>query len=473
MSGLHLWIAFAAAALLLAGCRGGGEAPQPEPEASGILAVRTTSELRGYGPPGTADPGTQAQMVYPYSGQGQVDYEGSFTITIPTPQQGWAYPMPTEVHVNLTRDGEVLPAKAPIVWLDSRITKPLFSTGAGPNDMVFGNDSLYIANSFDNTMVRYGLDGEVLGTIAYEENASPSYLVLQGNRLYVSANGENSLKCFEADTLHWASDPTVAATYGDEELAFLGPGQPVASDHYVWLPLASIVSFGPTVYEDNPSIQLLNLDLAGMPGGYGLEYGVNPQFGVYDFTRDWLLIVATGEIQFDEEWHPYATSSSHIEARSFSDQAVAAYPEYGSIELGAVGAGRITLDESAGVAFLGNSLNGNVYKVNTVTGEVLRGEGNPIVLTEEFTYISDVALTPDMRYVLATSFNTDELYVIDAQTDDVNPGPYPEPLDLSLDPELMAGAAKVEINPTPRADGGYDVYVLYGVANAVAKIELL
>jgi hypothetical protein len=44
---------------------------------------------------------------------------------------------------------------------------------------------------------------------------------------------------------------------------------------------------------------------------------------------------------------------------------------------------------------------------------------------------------------------------------------------MSLDPELIAGCANVEIDPTPRADGGYNAYVLYGVANAVAKVELI
>jgi len=454
-------------------CQGGGSTPNPEPAKSNILAVSSASILRVYCAQSSADPGTKAQVISPYFGQATVDENGGFTINIDLPQTT-ARPSQVagEVNLNYTVNGVVQLAKVPVTRLSSQVTTPLFTTGAGPNDMVFGNDSLYVANSLDNTVVRYGLDGGVLGTITYEEGASPSYLALHGNNLYISANGENTLNAFEADTFHWANDPGVAATYGDEELAFLGPGQPIANDRYVWLPLASIVSFNPTVYEESPFVELVDFYLFGAHGGYALEYGLNPQFGIFDFTRGWLLIVATGDIQFDENWQPFAASNSFIEARSFSDELDAVYPEYPNIDLGPVGAGRIALHETSGIAFLGNSLNGHLYKVNTVSGDILRGADNPIVLTTEFTFISDVAYSPDGKYVLAASFNTDELYVIDAATDEVNPGPYPAPFDLSLDPELLAGCANVEIDPTPRADGGYDAYVLYGVANAVAKVEL-
>ena len=137
-----------------------------------------------------------------------------------------------------------------------------------------------------------------------------------------------------------------------------------------------------------------------------------------------------------------------------------------------IGAGRIAVAPDGTRAYLGNSLSGNLYSVDLGAETVLHGAGDPLVLTEELTYIADVAYTPDGKYILAISFNTDELYVIDAATDELNPGPYPAPFDLALDPELMAGVANIEIDPAPRSDGGYDVYVLYGVANAVAKIAL-
>jgi DNA-binding beta-propeller fold protein YncE len=457
-----------AAAALLAGCRSGDEVPQPEPEASGILAVRTPSVLRAYGPPGTADPGTQAQVVYPYSGQDQVDYEGSFTITIPTPQQGWAYPMPTEVHVNLTSDGEVLLAKAPIIGLDSRVSKPIFPTGAGPNDMVFGNGSLYVANSFDNTVVRYDLDGAELSRASFAEYASPSYLGLTDSALYVVANGSNTLTGHNPVNLA-ALDPPREQDISLGGLTFPGPGKPGIVGNFVYIPMAMILEFGETTEYDLGSLLFVGFDEEPLQGLVDLS-GDNGQQAYYDRSTGHLLVTTAGQMQFDESFRPFVTTDSYLDV--FDGSAVE--EPLVTVDLGRIGAGPLSISTDSEAAYIGSALSGNLYKVDLTVFQVLRGEDNPIVLTEEFTYISDVAITPDGRYVLATSFNTDELYVVDAEFADntVNPGPYPAPFDLRLDPELMAGCLNVEIDPTPRADGCYTAYVLYGVANAVAKVEL-
>jgi DNA-binding beta-propeller fold protein YncE len=104
---------------------------------------------------------------------------------------------------------------------------------------------------------------------------------------------------------------------------------------------------------------------------------------------------------------------------------------------------------------------------------VLRGQSHPIHLTDAFTYVSDVEFTPDYKYLLATSFNTDELYVIDPATDTVNPGPYPTPFNLRGSSNLLSGAARIAIAPDPTgSNSNVKVYVLLGVANAVAKVDL-
>ncbi|MCH7472155.1 hypothetical protein IIA79_04300 [bacterium] len=134
--------------------------------------------------------------------------------------------------------------------------------------------------------------------------------------------------------------------------------------------------------------------------------------------------------------------------------------------------GTPSVSADGAIAYIGNALSGNLYKVDLESFVVLRGEDSPIVLTDEYTFISDVTFTPDGKYVLATSFNTDELYVIDPATDTVNPGPYPGPFDLSLDPELLAGCVNVEVAPKPGDPGRYSAFVLYAVGNAVARVDL-
>lgn len=448
-------------------CQGGGTTPEPEPAKSTILAVHNTSVLRVYGPPGTADPGTLAEVISPYPDQVAVDEDGGFKMTIDLPQLAKpTLQVANEVTLNYVVGGITQYAKAPVSLLSARVTAPLFSTGAGPNDMVFGDDSLYVANSLDNTVVRYGLDGELLATAAFPEYASPSGLCLFGNQLWVATNGDNTLSAWDALDLSSSSPAASLLPAELTSLAFPGAGYLACGDSSIFVPFAMIESFGDSTSYAPGAAYAYNS--SGPSADAATRYDLSAADAIscaYDSTNQRLLVVTAGEVQFDADFHPFVTSDSYLDI----------FPAPGApaaIDLGAIGAGRIAVSADGSTAYLGNALNGNLYKVDLDTMTVLRGQDNPIVLTTEFTYISDVAYTPDGKYVLATSFNTDELYVIDAATDEVNPGPYPGPFDLSLDPELLGGCANVEIDPTPRGDGSYTAYVLYGVANAVAKVEL-
>lgn len=491
MSIERLTLAIAAGLLLIvAGCRGGlSIVGPPETPLIQVIHAPSRSVYRVYAPPGSLDAGsavvvdgagTHSEMTAEADGGLLLEVDdGSATST--------ASQLPSFA-ISYVKDGvagQLDIAANQIIELTDRITKPLFSTGAGPNDMVFGNDSLYVANSFDNTVLRYSLDGEEIDAVALSEGASPCYLAVGDGRLVITTNGSNEILGVDAGAL--GSTPELVLNAGAEkDVIFPGFGQPVVHGGLCYVTTASIESFGPTVYGE-PERWVIDftdgnqVDTGAINDDYGELQGAirNVQFGAWDSSTDRFLFVATGELQFDENWVPYATSSSYLLAycepvsgAGSTSQDIPPPPLFDVIELGPIGAGRIAVIGARGTAFIGNSLNGNLYEFDTATGTPSRGESNPIVLTEEFTYISDVAFTPDGRYVLATSFNTDELYVIDAYSDEISPGPYPEPFDLSLDPELMAGVANVEVDPAPRADGGYDVYVLYGVANAVAKIEL-
>jgi len=457
------------ALIAFASCGGGNGQPDPGETGTDILAVLTDEVLRVHCDASNADPGSTVQLVRPYFGQDTADALGGFTITVElatATASHQASQATDEAHINYVEAGETMLAITPIVAYGSLVTAPLFSTGSAPNDMVFGNDSLYIANSLDNTVVRYGLDGTALATANYNEYASPSYLGLGDTTLYVLTNGDNNLYAHNADDLAATglTESLSSVLDGDEaNAAFPGPGVPACGNAVLYIPLSMIYAFDAlTEYTTSYVLQYTNSGalskVDSLSGKNGICCVMNP-------ATDDLLATSAGEIQFDEFWAPYATTDSYLDIiKSGADNQ--------ALNLGQIGAGRIAVAPGGSRAFIGNSLSGNLYSVDLEAETVLHGADDPIVLTEEFTYIADVAYTPDGKYILAASFNTDEVYVIDAATDEINPGPYPAPFDLALDPELMAGAANIEIDPTPRADGGYDAYVLYGVANAVAKIAL-
>ena len=447
---------------LLTSCRGGGALP--EPEQSDILAVTASAgSVRVYAGPDSADHGTTARVVSGGTGQAIVDADGSFTIDAQlgngTVSQAIA------ITVEYTKEGAALQTNATVVEQSSSVTKPLFSTGAGPNDMIYANDSLYVANSLDNTVVRYGLDGAELAAASFPEFASPSFLGLAGSELYVVANGLNTLTGLDALNLAALAPPRESGI-SPGDLAFAGPGAPAIIGSAVYIPMAMIQEFGEsTVYGMGA---LTYVEFPGPGGGSVNLSGYNGQRAYYDAASGHLLVTSTGQLQFDDSFMPFVTTDSYLD---ILDPEELGNP-VAAVNLGRIGAGAITVSADGAIAYIGNALSGNLYKVDLESFVVLRGEDSPIVLTDEYTFISDVTFTPDGKYVLATSFNTDELYVIDPATDTVNPGPYPGPFDLSLDPELLAGCVNVEVAPKPGDPGRYSAFVLYAVGNAVARVDL-
>lgn len=442
--------------MFLAACGGGG-APLVPPPAAGVLLATSAGGTLGaiYGAPGTADPGSAVRTTGAAAVQSTALADGSFTLRVD--------PHPPQLGVVFFSQGVERMQTVIFVELASRVTKPLFSTGAAPNDMLLGEAGLYIANSLDNTVVRYSLAGAAQATAGFPQYASPSFLALDGASLWVVANGDNSVTAYEAQTLQPLADG--AYIIADPAAAFIGPSQPAVAGGRVFVPRNQILTFAPTSYGPG---KLSVIDTAGAAPTEITTAGRNAQYCAVDTTRNLLYVVCTGEIQFDEQFRPHAEGDSTFEAYDIAHDLALVY----SVNLGPVGAGRIALSPDGASAFLGNGLNGNVYQLDLDSRGVVHGAANPIALTAEYTYISDLAFTPDGRFLLAASFNTDEMYVIDPATGAVNPGPYLAPFDLSLAPDMLAGCANVELGARPGQPGKYDAYVLYAVGNAVARVEL-
>ncbi len=456
--------------MLFCGCGGHSSTPPIEQPTHETVYSSFAGADRVYGAPGLADPGTNAEVV-DYNARTVVLENGSFTIDFSrnaSSNQTSTTMIPPLFVVTYYNSGKLV--EELIFEADyspgSSVFPHLFSTGSGPNDMLLYGRYFYIANSMDNTVTRHNMVGDLLATAQFNEFASPSYLGFSEDGLLVTSNGENRLWSLDwLDLTGYDPNPTFNSW---ANLAFPGPGQPSHLANVTMVPYAMIETFSPTVYGDSvvsTEHDFMDVILPGLT-----PEGKNSQFAAVDEENQMYYVVSTGEIQFDEFWSPYPESDSYLTA--FEGANLTGGGSGDSLNLGMIGAGRIAISPDGTTAFLGNSLNGNLYMIDLINMEVLRGEDNPIVLTTEYTFISDAVFTPDGQYVLATSFNTDELYVVDAVTGEVNPGPYPAPFDLSLDPELMAGAANVEIIETPQAYPGTVAYVLLGVANSVTRVHL-
>jgi len=457
---------FLTAVLLLAliGSSCGSGAARPALPIGEIVAVRTAGgEGVLWGPPGAADPATEVQ-VDGTSMAGTVRSDGSFRLRFDS--------LPETMTVRYLRGGVQRQAVITATALDARVTARVCSTGSGPNDMLYFGGWLFVANALDNTVTRYTPAGEGAGQFGLPQAASPSYLGIGADGfLAVVCNGSNTVVPLDASSLTRLYAPDLDYALSDPGIAFPCPSQPAVVGRQIFLPCSEIATFAPTTYAPG---KLRWLDYTPAPGAPPdahefITTGLNPQFTAYDAQSQRLYVVSSGDIQFDESFVPHAQSDSYLDVYSFAGGALV---HEDALDLGLVGAGRIALSPDGHTAYIGNSLDGGLYRVDLQAMQVLRGAANPITLTASFTFISDVAYTPDGRWVLATSFNTDELYVLDPATDEVNPGPYPGPFSLSIDPHLLAGCANVEVTPRAGSSGKYDAYVLLGVANAIARVEL-
>lgn len=440
----------------------GGGTLLPLPSADPLIALLNADDsITVYAPAGSADPGSTAETTVAPILSVTAAADGSFLITglPPIPSNSVLYRQGNQLF-------EYSFTTATLKELQDFVTTPLFSTGSGPNDMLALGGNLVVANSLDNSVARYNQSGDLLSSSTFPLASSPSYLACDGSMLYAICNGTNEVQIRSFPDLTAVAAPAVPLDPGGA--AFLGPAQSTAvTDGYIVVPLNNISNFGPTVFGTGRVAIVRNTSPASTVY-VELPHGVNAQCSLADATRGLVYIVCAGDIQFDENFVPHAAGDAYLEVLEVASSEI-----IDSINLGPIGAGQAALSPDSAFAYLGNSLTGAVYKVDLDSLAVVRGAGNPIVLTTDYTFVSDLAFTPDGTWLLASSFNTDELYLIDPVNDTVSPAPYSAPFSLALDPQLLGGCIDVEVSPERNAHGAFEVFVLYGLANAVARVELL
>jgi hypothetical protein len=450
----------------------GGPAPVP-PDPSTFIAHGGDGVVHIAAGSGAADPGTTATITDGGSGSDFVEFGGGVLLV-----GTWDGTGP--LTLSYVKEGVTLEVEVTPSAYTALVTKPFFATGSAPNDLVAmpvtGVGRLFVANSLDNTVTTHSVvDGTLLSTVSFPQFSSPSYLAEFANgRALITRNGDNILSTLDLASLQLDAaleQPIPAAA------ALPGPGAADNNSRFAFVPLANILSFAPTVYGPG---QVAVLDMQGQ-----LEPRVVETSGrntvstvVYHGQRqaDRLFVLSAGELQFDENFVPSVVTSSFIDEYEIAEDG--ALSLQGTLNLGLIGASTLEVDrlnDGSRVAYLGSLVAGNVYKVHLDDMTVLRGFDNPIVLTSEFTYVSDLKISgapPLDKQLLATSFNTDQLFVIDVTTDSVSPQPFFGPFDLSLDPELLAGPLAIELGSFS-GPGHRDVFVLCSLANCVSRVRLL
>lgn len=133
---------------------------------------------------------------------------------------------------------------------------------------------------------------------------------------------------------------------------------------------------------------------------------------------------------------------------------------------------------SDGFGYLGIGLVGSLLKVDLISGEVINGTDNPIVITDTtgLNSTSPVAIRDNLLFT--TLFNTDQIAVLDTDNDELSPFPYMAPFPAGIrafDPnaQLFDGVQSLAIRPgIPGVDfQGPDIFFITGISEQLGSID--
>ncbi len=121
---------------------------------------------------------------------------------------------------------------------------------------------------------------------------------------------------------------------------------------------------------------------------------------------------------------------------------------------------------------------GGLLKVDLISGDVINGTDNPIVITDldSLNLTADVAIRGNLLFT--TLFDTDQIAVVDTDTDEVSPFPYIAPFPAGIrafDPgsDLFDGVQSLAIRPgVPGVDfDGPDIFFITGISQQLGSVD--
>lgn len=128
-----------------------------------------------------------------------------------------------------------------------------------------------------------------------------------------------------------------------------------------------------------------------------------------------------------------------------------------------------------GFGYTGLGLVGALLKVDLFEGTVINGPANPILITDldDLNNTADIAIKNGLLFT--TLFNSDQIAVLDTNTDQVDPFPYITPFPAGLrgdspNSELFDGVQSLAIRPGDDFSGA-DIYFITGISEQLGSVD--
>ena len=151
-----------------------------------------------------------------------------------------------------------------------------------------------------------------------------------------------------------------------------------------------------------------------------------------------------------------------------------------NIEIGMAAASfqEIALSFDGSRGFLGSSSNGYVFEFDFINRQILKGPDNPIIVTGDSDYITDVALSVDDGFLFVASFEQSAIFPFDLSASSISAGEgFSVGFPAGVTPEnpsgANTGAGPIAVRPGSKGIDyeGADLYVLTGYPGTLVAVD--
>lgn len=375
-----------------------------------------------------------------------------------------------------------------VTILRNAVERNLAQLGSVPADIVIRDNRAYVINGFSNNIQIFNINQnppQQLGTIVVPPGSNPISMDFFGSsKAYIANNTGQSVAVVNIDN-------------GDCETLIVS-----SEDQGNTAPCQNVINVPSTTFEEPVSVLVFNnkvyisnnnLDENFSPNGNGfitvLSSSTNQVLDIIITTGantssmiqidDIIYAMNNGNVLFDFETSEFTCDTDFPPSIDLIDSANDSIFDTIDIPLSeqnpTVCLPNNLTATSDGFGYTGLGLVGALLKVDLFEGTVINGTNNPIIITDlsGLNNTADVAIKDGLLFT--SLFNSDQIAVLDTDTDQVDPFPYIAPFPAGIRADnpnstLFDGVQSLAIRPGDNFTGA-DLYFITGISGQLGSVD--
>lgn len=375
-----------------------------------------------------------------------------------------------------------------VTILRNAVERNLAQLGSVPADIVIRDNRAYVINGFSNNIQIFNINQnppQQLGTIVVPPGSNPISMDFFGSsKAYIANNTGQSVAVVNIDN---GDCETLIVSSEDQ-------GNTAPCQNVINVPSNTFEEpIGVLVFNNKVYISNNNLDENFSPNGNGfitvLSSSTNQVLDTIITTGantssmiqidDIIYAMNNGNVLFDFETSEFTCDTDFPPSIDLIDSANDSIFDTIDIPLSeqnpTVCLPNNLTATSDGFGYTGLGLVGALLKVDLFEGTVINGTNNPIIITDlsGLNNTADVAIKDGLLFT--SLFNSDQIAVLDTDTDQVDPFPYIAPFPAGIRADnpnstLFDGVQSLAIRPGDNFTGA-DLYFITGISGQLGSVD--